>query len=742
MKRMKLNSSLALYGSLASAITLIGPAGTVHAQTAPSAGPALEEVIVNARRTEENLQRVPVTVTALSAAALEKQDIRTMQDLANYVPGYDPCCSRGGTSLSWMRGVPGVVGYFSELPANIDGSGLFFDVSNIQVLKGPQGTLFGIATNGGAVLSQPVKPTNRLEGMTSVSVGDFDRIAYEGVLNVPVVDDKFLVRVGFQRVSSDGYIHDLTYGKEYGGDDYWIGRVSAIFRPNDRFENYFVANYSVDNGVPAPSIIALDARPELGAAIAAFGAAAVAADKAEQQALGWYHGYGTLPDAKYYRKALNLVDIAEYNLTDNVKVRNLFGFESIETFSRLQQALGRLPYGNGATLGSEASGPVDTWTEELQLQGQIFDNRLSFTVGSFNSGSSPHELKPTYNIVNGGPRTGSAAYNKRKTYALYAQGTYDLSQFIDGLSATAGYRYTWDERTYHETFFDSAGVQTLYQENEGKFAKPSYTAGVQYQINQDVMVFLTDSKGTSSGGFNSGVPIAASRFEPESLDNIELGVKGQFEIGGMRARTNISAYYGKYTDVQAYNLQSFGPDFRNGQILLYQTNAASAIIKGIESEITLVPTDWLELTSNFQYGDTYYTKYIFNQPISATATIPVDYSTAPFPGFSKNKYGFGTVVHFAFLPQSIGDVSLSANWSWKSKIYAAGPTNHPDPKGYRPAFGLLDLGARWTDIMQNTHLEGTLTVTNYLNEEFGAGHGLGIQVHTPRMISMRLAYTF
>ena len=741
----RLVKSARLLGGIAATTVLMAPAAFVHAQTPQ--GTVLEEVTVNARRTEENLQKVPVAITALTAETLEKQDIRTFQDLAMRTPGLDVCCARGSFGLVWMRAVPGVVGYFSEVPADLGGSGLFFDVNNMQVLKGPQGTLFGIATNGGAILAQPARPTEQFEGWGSVTVGDYGRATGEGVVNIPLADNKVLLRIGAQRVYTDGYIHDLTNDEYLGGDDYWVGRIGVTVRATDRLENYLLVNYSNDKSLPAPNISLFHDPLPTYFANAALGTANVAADVAEQNRLGLYQGYSTLTNPRAYRKQLNVVNITEFELTDHAKLRNLAGYEEVETFSRTMTTLGRLPYSVGATPDDGASGPIATWSEELQLQGTALDGLLTYTLGSFNSGTKPNDVKPVYTINYGRPAAGSAVVDERKTHALYGQGTYDLSALVEGLSFTAGYRYTWDSRDFEQTQYDSAGVAVSHVAVSGDFSAPSYTLGVQYQLNPDVMLFVTNSKGSSSGGFNATAPASERKYNPEFLNNIEAGVKAEFTVGGVQARTNVSAYYGFYDDVQVRILKEVttasGPIFA-----VVINNAAEAIIKGVEADISVIPADWLELNAAVQYGDSDYEKYNNLAVINGVPTV-VDYRNAPFVGFSKWKYNFGAVVHLP-VPATIGRISLSADYAWKDELFAGIADNTPDPRSWRPAMGYLDMGARWTEVFGNERVESSLTVTNVLDEEKGAGHGQLIevggleahQVHLPRMFSLRMQYRF
>jgi outer membrane receptor protein involved in Fe transport len=350
----------------------------------------LEEIIVTARRRAENAQDVPIYVDVFSEDTMVRQDIRTFTDLETMMTGVDTCCGRGNVSaFTFIRGINNAVGYFAEVPTLLNGSAFYFDVGNVEVLKGPQGTLFGIATNGGAIVVEPARPTHNLEGYASVTLGDYQRQTYESVINLPVSDD-FALRIGVQRESRDGYVHDIANNTDLGNEDYWTARISALWDVSDRLRNYFVANYHESDTKPAP--LGIPYGPTAGIAPEglfqqAFGGAALNAWIAESLRLYPYTIVGTdVPGGpRDVLHQINVTDILTYDLTNNLKIKNIAGFYSSRE-NTIADTDGT-PF-TGYETGippTTFSGPTLQYSEELQIQGEDADKRLTYVIGTFNS---------------------------------------------------------------------------------------------------------------------------------------------------------------------------------------------------------------------------------------------------------------------------------------------------------------------------------------------------------------------
>ena len=222
---------------------LAQPATPKRRASAPAAGneaPGLEEIVVNARRVSENIQRVPVTITAVTAETVSRNNITDITALQRIVPSYQGGAKFLNNTIASgairIRGVPSVANYFNDVPFNVAGRAPYFDLENIQVLQGPQGTLFGEASNAGAIVITPRKPGNEFSGFAEVEGGNADRRVFSGAVDIPIVSDKVLLRIAAKTGFVQGYIQDIFSGHRVGADDYDIGRVILTLRPTDDLE--------------------------------------------------------------------------------------------------------------------------------------------------------------------------------------------------------------------------------------------------------------------------------------------------------------------------------------------------------------------------------------------------------------------------------------------------------------------------------------------------------------------------
>ena len=227
----------------------------------PAAAPAQEDdsigdIVVTARRTAERGQRVPVAITAFSQDAIREKGINNGTDLQNFTPSLSvvgdvarnqetyTIRGMGGTGGPGAGSGPGVVGYFAEVPTSVSGPGNFYDLASLQVLKGPQGTLFGRNTTGGAVLLEPQRPRmNKVEGYVDGTIGNLQRKSVQGALNVPIVDDLLAIRFAGQLDKREGYVRDVITGRDYLNRNNFSLRLGIQFDPTATISNYTAVSY-------------------------------------------------------------------------------------------------------------------------------------------------------------------------------------------------------------------------------------------------------------------------------------------------------------------------------------------------------------------------------------------------------------------------------------------------------------------------------------------------------------------
>jgi len=760
-------------------------AAQTSAQPAASAGNGLEEIIVTARRKEEKAQTVPIALTSLTPERLQKQDIRSNLALISDVPGLNGATGASlGVSFTFLRGVPGVVSYFDEIPTLVTGvnQSYYFDVANIQVLKGPQGTLFGLSNDAGAILYEPKKPTNVYEGYVQGTVGNYGRGTFEAVVNVPVTD-KLAIRVGGQFQHQDGYIHVIRNNIDLLDENYWAVRGTADFHPTDDIDNELMVNYFHSRYRPgtfvfgdyrttAPQAFPLPINDLLPILHGIYGDAfplpageSLATIKAQQQKLGPYNVESLNLDPSAQVSQLNIVNKTTWDITDNLKLKNIFGYQETTNSAFIEDIDGTnlaLIQGN-TPLASQPSGPNVQYNEEIQLQGSAFDDRLSYTVGTFNQfgGYGSADTRTPYGIGyqnSFGTIKGASQINRARTDAVYGQGTYRLDDFVEGLSVTAGFRYTWDHFYTRGNAYSPQGVFLNSISQSANYRSPSYTFSVDYQWRPQTMFYFTNSRGYKTGGFNN-TPTQIfedfALFKPEHLNNFELGMKSDFDLDAIdmpnvKARVNLSTYYGVYQSIAVqttgnYNVQGSLSKQLGTPII----NVGDGDIYGYEGEITLVPDPAFEINANFAYSRGRYSHFMGPNPSPAPGGAPLVY----IPGVNFEitplwKFNLHGTYHLPIDP-AYGDLSLTAIYSWTDRQILTDAASLA-PQDYLPAYDNLDLTLDWKGIWGDPQLDGRLFVTNLLSNTIAPGVlgtwevlGLvGYQPAQPQMYGVTLKYSF
>ncbi len=773
---------------LATASTLVlGTALPVMAQTADqpaaSGGNGLEEIVVTARRKEEKAQTVPIALTSLTPERLQRQDIRDNLRLLNDVPGLNGSTGGSlGVSFTFLRGVPGVVSYFDEIPTLATGvnQSYFFDVTNIQVLKGPQGTLFGLSNDAGAILYEPTKPTNTYEGYVSATLGNYDRGTFEAVVNLPV-NDKLSLRFGGQFNHQDGYIHVIDNNIDLLDQNYWALRGQADFRPTDDTDNELLVNYfhsryrpgtfdlgginpggaEVFQGIPISVVLPILAHlPGFDFPIPK--GETLATILAGQQKLGPYRVQALSLDPSAQVSQLNIVDKFSWDINDNLTLKNILAYGETINSAFVQDIDGTnlaLVQGNYPR-ASQASGPTTQYNEELQLLGKAFDDKLNYVVGTFNQlggyGASDTRSPDGIGYQNSfGQVKGASQIDRARTDAAYLQGTYNLGDFIDGLSVTAGGRYTWDHFYTRGNAYNELGVFQQSKSQSANYRSPSYTFSIDYQWRPQTMFYLTDSRGYKTGGFNN-TPTQifedVALYAPEHLNNFELGVKSDFDLDALgapdvKARVNFSGYYGVYQNIAVQTTGIYQIQNAGGQLGTPILNVGDGDIYGYEGEITVLPISSLEINANFAYTRGRYDHFM-GPNNTGTGPVQIYQQGVNFELTPLWKFNIHGTYHLP-IDAAYGDVSLTAAYSWTDRESL---TDAPSlsPEDYLPAFDNLDMTLEWNGIMGDPAIDGRLFVTNLLQNTTAPGvlavwSALGIvgyQPAQPRMYGVTLKYKF
>lgn len=526
---MSLNEWLARASTAALGAVLIstpawGQAAASAAAQNPEQATGLDEVVVTARRVEENQQTVPVAVTILSGDALARRNVQQVTDLQFSVPNLQIKQSNTYSSLPEfiIRGQrqtlftdENVVTYVDGVPQSTRGLTLY-DLDSVQVLKGPQGTLFGKNSNGGAVVVTTKKPVFDFDSRLDVDLGNYDLRRVTGMINLPLVADKLALRVDGQLERRDGVFKNAFPGSKDAGDLHnESGRMSLRFIPTDRLDSLTVVDGIHRNEIPTPSII--EAAPLNNTGFGALLSTLTQQAVTQQSALGGGTpvtqggllvrqgdpfrvnlptGLGATVPSGHYNPIAGLASVVDvwgvgnntsYDLNDQLTLRNIFGYRYERAVDQQDPAgvagftlnvapalaglgvpgLPSFVPGNLVDNNTNFVNKFKTVTEELQLVGKL--PHANFIVGGFYS-HVDHLYSVGSNFTVGpvdlyqvGPRYGEDRITA-STGAIFGQGTFDLGAFgLNGLSLTGGVRYTWDDRSYRASNFYTNGDQDVPQ---------------------------------------------------------------------------------------------------------------------------------------------------------------------------------------------------------------------------------------------------------------------------------------
>ena len=549
-----------------------------------------DTIVVTARRTSEDIQSVPVSVTAFSAETLRQASISDTQDLLVKTPGIFLAGSGGRLNSNFsIRGqskalagnsAPGAISYFAEVPQPTLGSSIpTYDLASVQVLKGPQGTLFGRNTTGGAILYYPTAPSYDLSGYVSASYGNYDAYSLEGALNLPLVADTVALRVSGQIQERDGWTRNIGLGNDPSDLNTRSVRASLLIEPGDTIRNTTIFEYFKNNSTGGASILY-----DVFTGPSALSATGTFSGALNQLALQRARGPRvTESDVDAFERAerVGLTNRTEIELSPGFEVVNILGYRKtkVDYFSSvdglptlISDGTGAIPAGLPVTVvGGRQTSDVEQISNELQFKGSLLDDKLDWLIGGFYFKSEPKGPSGTYIPVFILPGFTDARFNysfyEEESKALFANVNYALDGVVDGLSFNAGFRYTWDEieacvgggisRDPFATPQDCRnGASNILDSsvNQTSSDAPTWTLGLDWQVNPDLFVYAVTRRGYRAGGINTptlgGLLAPLQSFAPEKVTDIEAGIRSDFRAGDVRMQFNASPFVGWYNNVQ------------------------------------------------------------------------------------------------------------------------------------------------------------------------------------------------
>jgi len=733
-------------------------------QGASQGGDPSDQIVVTARRREENAQTVPVSVTAFNEEMLREKAIVSTQDLTYTTPGLNvaPQTSRDTPSIV-IRGqrratagasAPSVVTYFADVPLPSEGSIVpTFDVSSIQVLKGPQGTLFGRNTTGGALLLYPTAPGYDFGGYGQVTVGSYNERTFEGAVNIPVVDGKVALRLAGQIARRDGYTKNHGVGGDLDDRHNDAFRASLLLEPVDGLKNVTVFDYYkakengtglINNGVyPNPAVAGGgNARTTANAPYFDCGVAGCDVDiaLAQQQARGVRDvAYSIAPVSN--RTFWGVANTTTLDV-GAVTFKNIFGYRRSEIYAARDMDGTDLALYDGI---SDTN--VEQYSNEFQVMGNAFGDRLDWIVGAFWLKGQPSGVNGsvTYAAVKpGSTYTYNENYNTSESKALFGQIGYQFGGFADGLRFNGGFRYTWDKSsgcsvavlsTLDRIGPDacaSAGGKTGSEKSKA----PTWTVGFDYKVNDDLFLYITNRRGYRAAGYNqSGMSSYFDGFEsykPEKVTDYEAGIKSSWRLGDVKGRFNIAAYTSKYKNIQrsifpGANFDGDNDSSNDPANLII--NAAEATIKGTEFDFSVTPVRGFSLTGFGAYTDAKYDKY--DAPaafIPLLGTNPVNNKFSYTP-----KWTLGAGARYATDLGNFAELVMNANWFHSAKVwYVERPL---DTNGIQKAYDTVNLKIDLNNL-EGRGIDLGFFMRNVFNVNYAAAGG----VVTPSVTSTTLVY--
>lgn len=615
---------------------------------------AFEEIIVTAQKREQRLLEVPMAVAAFRGLELEQRGLRSIQDVTFAVPGMTTREDGPGSYQIFMRGVSNQYGYgavvslyMDEAPMTITGSDQLdvriMDLDRMEVLKGPQGTLYGEGALAGAIRYVTNDPNpdsfgGDLEaGLFTVSEGDTG-YRVTGVVNVPLVEDKFAVRLAAQFEDGGGWIDQPEAGIEDGnGGDLINLRLKALWNVSDSVQaRAMVISHSLET--------------DLG------------------------QGYEE-PDRTNLvgidRSKVMIPKDFDYTLS-NLSLKFDFGGSELIASSTYIDHDHQYPFsyiGGVGTIyggGGALEGNSDRWitakqfTQEIRLS-SAGDRRLNWTVGGFYR-DAERDAYIDYGTLWNGFDLGRAIWQLDLTYesyAIYAEASYGLT---DRISAGAGLRYFSDD----QTSFDGTNTQA------DSFDSTDPRVWISYALSDNANVYASVSQGFRSGGFNSN---DQPKYDAEDLTNYEVGYKAV--LAGGAVDVELAAFFTDYSDMLRRGLV-----FVDGNFLSLISNIGDVEIKGLEAGITVRPSEQLSLSATLASLDSEVIEVRSDDAVNITGD-PVDYT----PDIS---FTLGAYYAFEWAPGRPGYARL--DYSYRDRVSYVDRSSFADPNipQFSDDIGLLD----------------------------------------------------
>ena len=617
-------------------------------------GEAIEEIIVTAEKRETSAQETPIALTAYDAEQLQLRGINDITDLQWSVPSLviSPN-SQSPVTYAYIRGIGSdqlVAGFDPGVSYHLDGNyvgqpssmpGDMWDMQRVEVLRGPQGTLYGRNTTGGSINVITADPTQEFEMFGDVTAGDYDDVRERLVVSGALADD-ISARLAVVNESNDGY-QDNKIGHNGDVVDYTSVRGKLRFDLSESANLVLTAQNFQNSGNQsqrrrepfAPAVFPLP--PPIGPVTVDIFTGAIPNPKNVREV------------AKDYREYLNLDN-------DFLSARLTWDFDA--------GFLGPITLvTNTGYITNDwfQSADIDQSSNPVQFQRWTMNtNQLTQEIRLVSAGKGPWEwivggfyfnenLSTDYFFQDSTPLFGFDFFNggklKTTSTAVFGQIGYDMRENGLPFKVVVGGRYTSDEKEINEYQRIPTFLLNLANDDQQQWDEGTGKLEFDWFISDDVFSYLNLSHGYKGGGYSIG---QLDTYDPEKVDSVELGLKSQFWSN--RAQVNVAAFYNDYKDLQVNFL--LATQFRTD-------NAADATIKGVELETLLLPFDQFTLGLNVTWLNAQFDKYQFSQTVS-------------LDGDTLNRAPKYTVSTYAQYDYSLGDrgtLTARAQYYWQDDVY-------------------------------------------------------------------------
>ncbi len=745
-------------GTVICAALMAGTSSVAYAQQEEEADTAmthsLEEIIVTARKRSESIQETPIAITALSTAQLEKRNLTNLMEVGAYIPNVvmnsSPSTSGGGNnSQIYIRGIgqsdflfttdPGVGIYVDGVyhPRTLGGVMDLLDLERVEVLRGPQGTLFGKNTIGGAIALTSQKPMGDGTGYLEVTTGRFDRLDIRGSFDV-ALSDTLAAKVSMSSKNRDGIGKRLEFGTDKvldtaGDENATSARVALRWEASEDVTIDFTADYTREREKGVPSILVFV--DDNGAAFGGLGGlwnALVGGPSGLPYTSDFIIGNGNRYDSYATDGNKNTLDSygfsmdIDWTVNENLSLRSITAYREMEAFFNSDTDGSPLSF-----VATDQTQNQNQISQEFQLIGTSFDDKLDWVIGAFYFDEFGRDdnvvrlasglydaLEALPGTLNGSPLTAPTApggpgnpinpnldldlniFNEIdiKSYAAFTQGTY---QVTDKISITAGARYSYEKKDYflNHTRENSGAVIIGNRTITEDWSSFTPMGSIDYKINEDALVYVSVTQGFKSGGFN-GRPISVSAvdsFDPETVLSYEFGFKTDWFDN--RLRLNGAVFNANYTDMQ---LGSISAD-ENGVLALRIQNAGKAKIQGFELELQARPTANLDIIGSLGYVD-----FEITQLDPGVQDFNLNSQAMKTP-----EWNFSLGAEYTVEINSSSELSLRGDWTYQSET----EQNVQNTDLIRsPGYSLLNSRLTYSNLDNNWEI--ALFVTNLTDKAY------------------------